>query len=39
MFDWQKPNSTNARQMAIWHDGHTALFKRAIAKTARGHYD
>ena len=35
MFDWQKPTVQMLGRWQPWHDGHTALFKRAIAKTGQ----
>ena len=31
----EKVHSTNVRRWQPWHDGHTALFERAIAKTGQ----
>ena len=35
MFDWKKPTVQMLGRWQPWHDGHTALFKRAIAKTGQ----
>jgi nicotinamide mononucleotide adenylyltransferase len=35
MFDWQKPTTMLMGRWQPWHDGHTALFKRALAETGQ----
>ena len=35
MFDWKKPTTQMLGRWQPWHDGHTALFKRALAKTGQ----
>ena len=35
MFDWKKPTVQMLGRWQPWHDGHTALFERAIAKTGQ----
>ena len=35
MFDYQKPTVEMLGRWQPWHDGHTALFKKAIAKTGQ----
>lgn len=35
MFDWKKPTAQMLGRWQPWHDGHTALFKRAIAETGQ----
>ena len=35
MFDWKKPTVEMLGRWQPWHDGHTALFKRALAKTGQ----
>ena len=32
MFDWKKPPAQMLGRWQPWHDGHTELFKRALAK-------
>ena len=34
-FDWQKPTVQMLGRWQPWHDGHRALFERAIAKTGQ----
>ena len=34
-FDWNKPTSQMLGRWQPWHDGHTALFKRAYAETGQ----
>jgi len=34
-FDWKKPTAQMLGRWQPWHDGHTELFKRAIAKTGQ----
>ena len=34
MYNSKKPNSTNAWKVS-WHDGHTALFKKAMNETGQ----
>ena len=34
-FDWQKPTVQMLGRRQPWHDGHTELFKRALAKTGQ----
>ena len=31
MFDWKKPTSQMLGRWQPWHDGHTALFMKALA--------
>jgi len=33
--DWKKPTVQLLGRWQTWHDGHTALFNRAIAKTGQ----
>ena len=35
MFDWKKPTVQMLGRWQPWHDGHQALFKRCVAKTAQ----
>ena len=35
MFDWNKPTVQLLGRWQPWHDGHTALFKRALEKTGQ----
>jgi len=35
VFDWNKPTVQMLGRWQPWHEGHTALFKRAIAKTGQ----
>lgn len=35
MFDWQKPTAQMLGRWQPWHDGHTALFKKALAETGQ----
>ena len=35
MFDWKKPTSQMLGRWQPWHDGHTALFKKALKKTGQ----
>jgi hypothetical protein len=35
MFDYQKPTTQMLGRWQPWHDGHTALFKRAFAETGQ----
>lgn len=35
MFDWQKPTTMMLGRWQPWHDGHTALFKKALLKTGQ----
>ena len=32
-FDWQNPTTQLLGRWQPWHDGHTELFKRALAET------
>ncbi len=34
-FDWQKPTTQMLGRWQPWHDGHTELFKRALAETGQ----
>ena len=34
-FDWQKPTVQMLGRWQPWHDGHTELFKRALAETGQ----
>jgi len=34
-FDWQKPTTEMLGRWQPWHDGHTALFERALAETGQ----
>jgi len=35
MFDWKKPTTQMLGRWQPWHDGHTALFKKAFAETGQ----
>ena len=35
MFDWNKPTSQMLGRWQPWHDGHTALFEKALKKTGQ----
>ena len=35
MFDYQKPTTQMLGRWQPWHDGHTALFKKALAETGQ----
>ena len=35
MFDWKKPTTEMLGTWQPWHDGHTELFKRALAETGQ----
>tara|TARA_Y100000022_G_C13167157_1_gene336813 strand:+ start:217 stop:627 length:411 start_codon:yes stop_codon:yes gene_type:complete len=35
MFDWKKPTTQMLGRWQPWHDGHTELFKRALAETGQ----
>lgn len=35
MFNWQKPTTQMLGRWQPWHDGHTALFKKALAETGQ----
>jgi len=35
MFDWQKPTAQMLGRWQPWHDGHTALFKKALMETGQ----
>ena len=35
MFDWKKPTVQMLGRWQPWHDGHTELFKRALAETGQ----
>lgn len=35
MFDWKKPTVQMLGRWQPWHDGHTALFKKAILETGQ----
>ena len=34
-FNWQAPCSQMLGRFQPWHDGHTELFKRALAETGQ----
>lgn len=34
-FDWQKPTTQMLGRWQPWHDGHTALFKKALQETGQ----
>lgn len=34
-FDWQKPTAQMLGRWQPWHDGHTALFKKAFLQTGQ----
>jgi nicotinamide mononucleotide adenylyltransferase len=35
MFDWKAPTAMLMGRWQPWHDGHTALFKKALAETGQ----
>ncbi len=35
MFDWQEPTAQMLGRWQPWHDGHTALFKKALMETGQ----
>ena len=35
MFDWKKPTTQMLGRWQPWHDGHTALFEKALKKTGQ----
>jgi nicotinamide mononucleotide adenylyltransferase len=35
MFDWKKPTTMLLGRWQPWHDGHTELFRRALAETGQ----
>jgi hypothetical protein len=35
MFDWKKPTAQMLGRWQPWHDGHTELFKKALAETGQ----
>jgi|TARA_R110000851_G_scaffold60527_2_gene139627 hypothetical protein len=35
MFNWNKPTTQMLGRWQPWHDGHTALFKRALLETGQ----
>jgi len=35
MFDWKKPTAQMLGRWQPWHDGHTALFKKALDETGQ----
>ena len=35
MFDWNKPTAQMLGRWQPWHDGHTALFEKALKKTGQ----
>jgi hypothetical protein len=35
MFNWKKPTAQMLGRWQPWHDGHTALFKKALAETGQ----
>ena len=35
MFDWKKPTTQMLGRWQPWHDGHTELFRRALAETGQ----
>ena len=35
MFDWTKPTTQMLGRWQPWHDGHTALFKKALLETGQ----
>jgi len=35
MFDWKKPTAQMLGRWQPWHDGHTALFKKAFMETGQ----
>ena len=34
-FDWRKPTAQMLGRWQPWHDGHTALFKKALSETGQ----
>ena len=34
-FDWKKPTTQMLGRWQPWHDGHTALFRKALAETGQ----
>ena len=34
-FDWKKPTAQMLGRWQPWHDGHTALFKKALSETGQ----
>ena len=34
-FDWKKPTTQMLGRWQPWHDGHTALFKKALSETGQ----
>jgi len=34
-FDWKRPTTQMLGRWQPWHDGHTELFKRALAETGQ----
>ena len=35
MFDWKRPTTQMLGRWQPWHDGHTELFRRALAETGQ----
>lgn len=35
MFDWKKPTTQMLGRWQPWHDGHTVLFRKALAETGQ----
>jgi nicotinamide mononucleotide adenylyltransferase len=35
MFDWKKPTTQMLGRFQPWHEGHTALFKKALSETGQ----
>ena len=35
IFDWKKPTAQMLGRWQPWHDGHTALFEKALAETGQ----
>jgi nicotinamide mononucleotide adenylyltransferase len=35
LFDWRKPTTQMLGRWQPWHDGHTALFKKALLETGQ----
>ena len=35
MFDWEKPTTEMLGRWQPWHDGHSALFKKALLETGQ----
>ena len=35
MFDWKKPTTMLLGRWQPWHDGHTALFRKALTETGQ----